>query len=154
MCVCVSVRLPASRALELEMYIIILFSQEASHCTLHMHSTYLSPKDSKGSHRHMEKQVCSVVVCVCQSFAKKTNKTLHQNGWFGMPACDLSVLDLGKLNRFQRHVQAATGTKVYDRPQIKCSPSWKKNTFVKTPCLKCWKHEKWDSLILPRFITS
>lgn len=54
-CVCVSVRLPASRALELEMYIIILFSQEASHCTLHMHSTYLSPKDSKGSHRHMEK---------------------------------------------------------------------------------------------------
>ena len=57
-----SVRLPASRALELEMYIIILFSQEASHCTLHMHSTYLSPKVS---HRHMEKKVCSVVVCVC-----------------------------------------------------------------------------------------
>ena len=89
----VSVRLPASRALELEMYIIMLFSQEASHCTLHMHSTYLSPKVS---HRHMEKKKRFLLsLCVPKSFAKKTNKTLHQNGWFGMPACDLSVLDLG-----------------------------------------------------------
>ena len=78
MCACVSVRLPASRALELEMYIIILFSQEASHRTLHMHSTYLSPKVS---HKHMEKKVCSVVVCAKVLLENKQNTPPKRLVW-------------------------------------------------------------------------